>query len=214
MNETKKFEKVIQQSLKLYLTSHSRSNKKLIPIHSFISNSIKKHLKKSFTVHSLPEKEINVQGRYNSKKVDICVQNKYKTVGTASVKFIMSNYKQNANNYFENCTGELINLSKISKTFYLMITFDNIPYYNQKHEIKSFHNMHNDEYTKYLKLIEDGYLNNLCIIKMSNGKLLKHPQNITNKEITSIDFSKFKIKECFPDKYEKIIKDFALKCIK
>ena len=208
-------EKSIQESIKIYLSTHSRSNKKLIPIHSYINKSLTEKLSKSkYKVHSLPEKEIVVEGRYNPKKVDICIKKCNKIAGIGSVKFIMSNYKQNANNYFENCTGELINLRYISKTLFVMIIFDEIPYYDKQHNIKSYHSIDDKDLLKYQKLVTDKYLDDLIIIKVSNGRSLLHPQKITENELKNMDFSKFKILNCFPNKYDKIIKDFTLKCQK
>lgn len=204
-------EKCIQDSIKIYMSSHSRSNKKLIPIHSFISNSIKKCLNKNFQVHSLPYREIVVNGRYNNKKVDVCIKKKQEILGVGSIKFIMSNYKQNANNYFENCTGELINLYKQTNTLFVMIVFDEIPYYNSKHEIKSYHKLNDSDYYKYFKLVQDGYLNNLIILTVSNGRDLQHPQTMDKEKLSNMDFTKFKIKSCYPETFNDTILNFAQK---
>lgn len=206
-------EAIIQQSIKLYLTTHSRSNKKLIPLHSYISKTISDKLKSNFTVHSLPQKEMVVAGRYNHKKVDICVKNTTTNIitGVGSVKFIMSNYKQNANNYFENCSGELLNLYKSAKTMYIMVVFEDIPYYDASHNIKSYHKMENKDLDKYKKLIEDNYLQSLIIIKISNGKYLQHPQKISKEDLDNMDYSQFRIVSSFPKSFEDSITEFASK---
>ena len=208
------FEKCIQESIKIYMSTHSRSNKKLIPIHSFINKSIKKYLNTKYKVFSLPDKEIVVNGRYNPKKVDVCIKKVNKIVGTGSIKFIMGNYQQNANNYFENCTGELVNLYKTSNTLFVMIIFDEIPYYDSNHNIKNYHKMDKKDFIKYNKLIIDGYLNNLIIVKVSNGKFLQHPSNISNDDLSTIDFTQFKILESYPDTFDNIIRQFSKNCTK
>lgn len=206
-------EKVIQESIKAYMNSHSRSNKKLIILHKYISNCILQNLNSDFTVHSLPDKEINVVGRYNNKKVDICIKNNGNPCGIVSVKFIMSNYQQNANNYFENCCGEMLNLHKNVKTMYVMIIFDDIPYYNNLHEIKSYYNIQKPDILRYEKLVEDQYINSLIIINVSNGKQLTHPEKISKESLKKMDYSVFRIQERSYD-FKKSIKKFAQMFIK
>lgn len=111
----------------------SRSANKLLPLHGFIAKSIKKSLennfKTTFDVFYLNGKEVEIDGEFSSKRVDIFISMKgnYKIVKETekkvqfdvkspnfsfifSVKFITSNYKQNSNNYFENLIGECVNL--------------------------------------------------------------------------------------------------------
>jgi hypothetical protein len=55
-------------------------------------------------------KEATVQGKYYPKDIDIAVMKDDKAIFCLSIKFITSNYKQNANNYFENIMGETANI--------------------------------------------------------------------------------------------------------
>ena len=95
----------------------SRGTNKLLPLHGFIAKSIKKSLennfKTTFDVFYLNGKEVEINGEFFSKRVDIFISMKgnYEIVKKAerkvkvyvknpnlsfifSVKFITSNYKQ------------------------------------------------------------------------------------------------------------------------
>ena len=73
-----------------------------------------------------------------------------------AVKFVMRNYSQNSNNYFENMLGETANIrSKNIPYFQIFIIFDKVPYYKKggefsKYDIISEHNME-----KYFALSKD-----------------------------------------------------------
>ena len=111
-------------SFQLYLRNGARSNEKLKVIHSFISDSIKNTLNNSeLSFYSLRSdsrisQELKVEGRYMDKAVDIAICQNGHVLAAIGFKFVMSNYKQNSNNYFENMLGETAN-----------IRCNNIPYF-------------------------------------------------------------------------------------
>lgn len=204
-------DKILQSSIKEYFTHGPRSNKKLIPIHNFIKESIEKKLDcdNKITCHSLPESEISVNGKYYKKKVDICVKNKNSIYGCISVKFIMSNYSQNKNNYFENLIGELYNLKKNGLIqWFILITFDDIPYYNIKNEIKKYEQITHQSSEYYNNLVRDNLLDHLTIITLSNGKSLIHPNNLQKKNDLKED--QFKIIKEYPDPFYTSLTKFCL----
>lgn len=178
------FEINIQDAIKNYFIHGSRSNKKLIPIHSYVANHLKNktHLK----INALPDKEINIIGKYYNKKVDICLYNDVQNYGHISIKFIMSNYSQNSNNYFESLIGELINL-KINGLiqWFILIIFDEIPYFDKNGNIKYYQRFNN--FSKYQKLVDDKILDFLTIIVINNGKKLIHPSK--KQEISYNNFN-------------------------
>ena len=98
----------------------------------------------------------------------------------------MSNYSQNSNNYFENLIGELTNLKKENITqWFIVITFDNIPYYDKNGNIIKYEKFNKTGLYEKLKI--EGLLDNLSIIKLSNGINLKNPNNIKIEDIKGID---------------------------
>lgn len=55
-------------------------------------------------------KEMKLDGRYIDKVVDITILKNSKPIAGIGVKFVMQNYSQNSNNYFENMLGETANI--------------------------------------------------------------------------------------------------------
>lgn len=190
----------LQETLKHYYVSGVRSSKKLDVLHLFINCVIRQTLKemapdyyKYITVDSQPIREIKVDGLMYNKDVDITVSYKSNHVGIVSVKFIMSNYAQNANNYFENLIGESVNLkaSKRPRVFwYSLFSFDKIPYYNRKNDIERYEKLYITKY-KSLQQVSSKYAVlpdciSITLIKNKQGTL-KHPDKITDKNMHAIE---------------------------
>src|SRR5438128_9179765 len=77
------------------------------------------------------------------KRVDIAVMKGERPVAGVGVKFIMSNYRQNSNNYFENMLGETANIRTNSILYFqIVICFARSPYFykeeNKERIIKNF----------------------------------------------------------------------------
>lgn len=205
-----KFDTTIQKAIENYYLYGERSNKKVAIIHSFLGELIQKELGSRFSIKCLPDKEEVVPGQYNNKYVDICIKDvDEKVMGIVSVKFIMCNYKQNSNNYFENLTGELHNLSpnyyELLKSFHdkmdipsiekefiklqaksyarwaMLITFDDIPYFDKDHNVLRYEQM--KETSRYKTLINNGLLDVYSIVKCSNGKQLNHPSQESKSSV-------------------------------
>lgn len=198
-------ESIIQNSIRKYLIHGPRSNKKLEILHDYIGKSIIGNLSKEYSYNSLPGKEINVTGKFYNKKVDICIKNNNDIKGIVSVKFVMSNFCQNSNNYFENLIGEMYNLKDIGARMHVMIIFEDTPYYNKKGEIIRYEKFKNID--RYDSLLCDGILSDYIIIKISNGKSLLHPSKIGH----DIDCSRFNIISEYPQSYEKCMEQFSMK---
>lgn len=104
----------------------ARSNKKLIPIHKFLANKISDKIGKNFIVKSLgvgDGKEAKFDGKYYPKRLDVSILRNEKMIATISFKFITSNYKQNANNYFEQLMGETANIRRNGVGFAHFVVF-------------------------------------------------------------------------------------------
>jgi len=154
----KQFLKAIEESFEMYKLYGARSTKKLKPIHKFIADTLVKIWGNSFEICYMGEdiKEQTVEGKYYPKDIDITVLYNKKPVFCLGIKFVTSNYKQNANNYFENMMGETANIQAIGNLPYaqLIILRHETPYYQKNEtEIPSKIEIINDrDISKYLKL--------------------------------------------------------------
>ena len=113
--EQERFLEIVSHSFFIYeqTGSNSRSNEKV----KYLQNGIMSMMKDALVKLSLGElyqvkteqiiKSINDAGE---KRCDIIIYRDHEPVAIFPVKFIMSNYSQNKNNYFENLTGELCHL--------------------------------------------------------------------------------------------------------
>ena len=144
-----KFLIALTNSFKAFLETGSRSNEKLKILHSSISNDLINLLGPDYVVKSLnigDGKEGTIQGRYINKNVDIVILHKRTVIAGIGVKFVMQNYSQNSNNYFENMLGETANIrSKNIPYFQIFVIPEKMPYYKSngqwdKWEEFSLHN--------------------------------------------------------------------------
>lgn len=150
---------VVGNSFKKFLETGSRSNEKLKILHGAIAKDLKNRLGIGYSVQSLGignGKEMKIDGRYIDKAVDITILKGTKAIAGIGVKFVMQNYSQNSNNYFENMLGETANIRCANIPYFqIFIIPDKLPYYKndgtfQKWEEFSFHNS-----SKYLTLSQD-----------------------------------------------------------
>lgn len=151
----------VKESFRLYLDTGARSNEKLKPIHSFIADALKQKLNDpELTLCSLrPGQrggEKSVAGRYMDKNVDIAVCRGENVLGAIGFKFVMSNYKQNSNNYFENMLGETANIrcNRIPY-FQVLVLLKELPYYDNNGKITRVEHINEHNLHKYIKLSED-----------------------------------------------------------
>lgn len=156
------FLKVISNSFFRFLQKGtSRSTDKLKPLHGAIARDLHSRLGSDYEIISQGygvDKEAQIQGRYIEKWVDITVTKRRKAVAGLAVKFVMQNYSQNSNNYFENMLGETANIrANKCPYFQIFIILDRLPYYKkdtnksiQKWETFTEHNAE-----KYVVLSKD-----------------------------------------------------------
>jgi len=154
-----KFLIALTNSFKAFLETGSRSNEKLKILHSSISNDLINLLGPDYVVKSLnigDGKEGTIQGRYINKNVDIVILHKRNVVAGIGVKFVMQNYSQNSNNYFENMLGETANIrSKNIPYFQVFVIPEKMPYYKSNGQWDKWEefSLHNSK--KYLILSQD-----------------------------------------------------------
>ena len=157
--DNQEFLRVISNSFRTFLETGSRSNEKLKVLHGAIARDLKQRLGPGYSISSLgvnDGREGNIEGRYIDKKVDITIFQRCQVVAGIGVKFVMQNYSQNSNNYFENMLGETANIRCSNIPYFqIFIIPEKLPYYKnngdfQKWELFTRHNAY-----KYLKLSED-----------------------------------------------------------
>jgi hypothetical protein len=158
----KNFLQALTETFKAYNEFGARSNKKLIPIHSWISKTINEHLNGEFVVNSLGTGgERTLDGKYYPKNLDITVLKEEKILSTVSFKFVTSNYKQNGNNYFENLLGETANIRRVNVGFaHLLVLRAYTPYYdknsgNLRGAQTKIETINEHDISKYIKLFID-----------------------------------------------------------
>ncbi len=161
-NLQKNFLQALTKTFNAYNEFGARSNKKLIPIHSWISKTINDLLNGEFDVNSLGNGgERTLDGKYYPKNLDITVSKKEKILSTVSFKFVTSNYKQNGNNYFENLLGETANIRRVNVGFaHLLVLRAHTPYYdknkgNLRGEQTKIEVLNEHDLAKYIKLFID-----------------------------------------------------------
>ena len=157
--DNKEFLKVVGESFKKFIETGSRSNEKLKILHGAIANDLKHRLGTGFSVCSLgigDSKEMKIEGRYIDKAVDITILKNESPIAGIGVKFVMQNYSQNSNNYFENMLGETANIRCANIPYFqIFIIPDKLPYYKNDGSIQKWEefSLHNSE--KYLILSRD-----------------------------------------------------------
>lgn len=158
MNNEEFLEKISASFIE-YLKTSPRSNKKLKILHGAISQDIKDRLGEEYTVHSLGygnDREMKIEGRYIDKIVDIAISKEENVLAGIGIKFVMNNYSQNSNNYFENMLGETANIRANKKAYFqIFIIPEEVPYYTNKGEIKKWEKITERNIDKYIKLSND-----------------------------------------------------------
>ncbi|MDE6823633.1 MAG: hypothetical protein K2J27_02765 [Duncaniella sp.] len=137
----------------------SRSTDKLKPLHGQIARDIATRLGEGYEVWSQgfgDDKEAEMKGRYIDKKVDITIKHDGEPVAGIAVKFVMQNYSQNSNNYFENMLGETANIRSAHYPYFqVFIILDKLPYYNKDKRIKKWETFTEHNIAKYVILSKD-----------------------------------------------------------
>ena len=151
----------LKDSFVKFLETHSRSNEKLKILHGAVAADLAERLGQEYTVQSLgygKGKEGKISGRYIDKNVDIVVFRNNQPVAGIAVKFVMQNYAQNANNYFENMLGETANIrSRRVPYFQILIIPSRLPYYKNSGQFSKWENFSVHHIKKYRILSEDDY---------------------------------------------------------
>ena len=100
--------------------------------------------------------EARVQGEYYSKAVDVLVRRAEETLAVVSIKFVMSNYWQNAVNYFEQQLGETANLRRQNLVYGNLLFLPNpIPYRLRSGATTKLEQLRDRDIERYARLRRD-----------------------------------------------------------
>jgi hypothetical protein len=156
----KEFIKAVEQSFEKYKEKGARSTEKLKPLHKFVADTLATIWSEGFKLHYMGDqnKEMKVEGKYYPKKIDITITKDDNLVLCIGIKFVTSNFKQNANNYFEKMMGETANIQVKGLPYaQLLVLQHKTPYYKRNEtKVSSKKETTNDkDISKYQKLISD-----------------------------------------------------------
>lgn len=190
-----KFLQIIETSFIKFLKTHPRSNKKLVILHGAIAGDIKNKLGKEYEVKSLgvgKGKEGKLDGRYMGKIVDILISKNENDIAGIGVKFVMNNYSQNSNNYFENMLGETANIRTNNKEYFqILVLPDEMPYYNEKGKITKWERVTSHNIDKYIILSEDNTERYLHTPIKTLLFIIKFPECDHNVVVTKSKYKKY-----------------------
>ncbi|MDO4696817.1 MAG: hypothetical protein Q4A49_04730 [Neisseria sp.] len=137
----------------------SRSTEKLKILHGAIANDLATQLGTEYSIQSIgfeDDKEASIQGRYIDKKVDITILQNNQPIAGIGIKFVMQNYAQNSNNYFENMLGETANIQCCNIPYFqILVLPEKIPYFSSGRIFKKWEILTAEKIKKYLILSND-----------------------------------------------------------
>lgn len=152
----------VSKAFAKYKIHGARSPEKLKPLHLYVASVLSGIWGSDFRVRHMcgKSKEMTVEGMYYPKVIDITITNSSgEPIFCLGVKFITSNYKQNANNYFECMMGETANIQALKNIPYvqLLVFRYKTPYYakNETEIPSKIEIINDDDIRKYVRLLHD-----------------------------------------------------------
>ncbi|WP_096385520.1 hypothetical protein [Mycoplasmopsis bovigenitalium] len=209
------FLEILKEAFLTSLTSGPRSNAKLKILHGAIAKDLSKKLGDEYEVQSLGfnrGKEGKINGRYIDKRVDVTITKNKKAIAGIAVKFVMSNYKQNSNNYFENMLGETANIRTNNIPYFqIFIISKKMPYYDLRKNISRWDYPSAENLKKYVKMSRD---NTDYYFHTPNKTLLVVIDLQTRADFNPKNFSEYQDyflthQEDFNVKYDDVDSDFG-----
>lgn len=151
-----------------YFKHGSRSSQKVDHFHNYICKTIDQYIKKNFDGKKYTVKTEQWVPSFNSsgkKKCDIVVfDENEKPCLVFPVKIVMTNYKQNKNNSWENQTGELMHLKWANDNLKIVpinVFPNQLPYLNKDGNITKFEKITYKDIKIYDTLVEKNIVDNL-----------------------------------------------------
>ncbi len=150
----------VQEAYQRAQSGSVRSTERIRVLHGWVQKEIVNQIGDAYEVCGLNDnresREEKVQGWYYPKNVDVSVKRDDNVIGVVSFKLVNSNYKQNANNYFENQMGETANLRRNNIVFgNIFCMTEPIPYKTRSGGLKKYEHIRGSDIMKYRKLEND-----------------------------------------------------------
>ena len=164
-------ESALQDSYDRYLTSGARSTDKLLPLHQELGKTFRDLHPGAGIITKWGDfdGELKSPGAYYPKNVDVAavvgeihqtsgssyaVTNIDQILGILGIKFVVTNFKQNANNYFENMMGETANIQQLGIPYSHFIALPvEIPFLSKDGSLKKIEKLGEGDLAKYVKLM-------------------------------------------------------------
>ena len=200
------FLNVIKKSFITCLKTSERSTEKLKILHGAIAQDMFDRLNQEENVYNIISqgfgngKESKILGRYVNKAVDITIKNNQndRAVAGIAVKFVMSNYSQNSNNYFENMLGETANIRSAKVPYFqIFVIPDVIPYYKKNGDLSRWEEISEHYLNKYIKLSEDNINNYMHTPNKTLVFIIHINKNLEQSLTTKDEFKSYFINNDF-----------------
>ena len=153
------FVNILRKSYRSLYMNGVRSNERIKHIHHWIKEQFIEKLGNSYNYYAYDpndnsKKEFKINGTFYDKCCDITICDiSNSPIAAVSVKFITSNFKQNANNYFEAMLGESYNIKKEGVLYaHVLICPNPLPYYFKGGGFKCKEYLKDRDFDKYIKL--------------------------------------------------------------
>jgi len=160
--EEKLFIQIINETYEKYFKYGPRSSKKVDYFHSSIKDILERYFTREKGFVTRLEYNIDSCNSSGKKKCDIVVLKNNIPYIIFPVKIIMTNYKQNKNNAWENLTGELMHIKWANANLHIVpinILMNRTPYLTIKKQIKQidhFETVKTSDIANYNELIKRG----------------------------------------------------------
>ena len=167
---SREFIHIVQNTYEIYFQHGARSSQKTDYFHTYIQTKVSEFITenglsdtyKCHLEHKVPS--VNASG---SKRCDIVITKHNRPYVIFPVKVVMSNYKQNKNNAWENLTGELLHLKWANsdiKIIPINVILNQIPYLDAGQKIKKYEAI---EYDDTFKIYETLTGRGICDSQMN-----------------------------------------------
>ena len=175
VSEEQKFIEILNRTYDTYFEYGARSSKKVDLFHREIKNMLETHFSRDDGYDIKLEYNISSSNSSGKKKCDIVILKNEIPYIIFPVKLIMTNFKQNKNNSWENLTGELSHIKWMNPDIIIIpinIFINKTPYLKKNKEIKNFENIVSSDIQNYNHLIEHNLCNDLInyIIDVNHSK--------------------------------------------
>lgn len=156
--EEKHVIQIINETYQIYLKNGSRSSKKVDYFHTKIKAILLGYFEKDTIFDVKTEYNIDSCNATGKKKCDIVIlKNKIPYI-IFPIKVVMTNYKQNKNNFWENLTGEVMHIKWFNKYVNVIpinIFMNKTPYLKKDKQIKKFEIVEYEDIKNYNLLKEN-----------------------------------------------------------